>query len=413
MRGHGGPAAAWTLAAAAALCGGSVVRAERPLADYSFVRGVNHGLTGDGAKLARELGYARRVGLNSTRIWLSIAAYEADPQGYVERLRTYIRLSHGMGLSTMPILFNGNGLDPAMLSARFRARGERYVQAILGGVKDEPGLLMWDVMNEPFTNDYHDQATGEARAARVAEITRFVRHFLTHARTVDARNALTVGYTLAAQMEPTADLVDVLSFHDYSETSAQIEAAYRTAEDIARRFAKPVMNTETGCIARANPYDRAIAIADAHKTGFYLFNLMIGGNWGQIHGIFYPDGTIRDPATVAALIGFQRNRDLATIVPPRADREGSAARAVRRIEAALSRVTNPFAHVDTSTDELLDAAEHAANLLEAADETPMAVPPTARIMAWRAQPAAARDREAIRRFAYTLGLELKQRSLLF
>ncbi|MEJ2147381.1 MAG: hypothetical protein P8020_19845 [Acidobacteriota bacterium] len=29
---------------------------------------------------------------------------------------------------------------------------------------------------------------------------------------------------------------------------------------------------------------------------------MIQGYWGEIHGLFYPDGTIRDPATIAAIM---------------------------------------------------------------------------------------------------------------
>ncbi len=56
--------------------------AEKPLKDYSFIRGVNYGMMGDQAVLERDLGYAKRVNLNSTRIWLSYQAYERDPQGF-------------------------------------------------------------------------------------------------------------------------------------------------------------------------------------------------------------------------------------------------------------------------------------------------------------------------------------------
>ena len=48
--------------------------AEKPLKDYSFIRGVNYGMNGDQAVIERDLGYARRVNLNSTRIWLSYQA---------------------------------------------------------------------------------------------------------------------------------------------------------------------------------------------------------------------------------------------------------------------------------------------------------------------------------------------------
>ncbi len=64
----------FTVSAGAAL-------AEKPLKDYSFIRGVNYGMQGDQQTIERDLGYARRVNLNSTRIWLSYQGYEKDPEG--------------------------------------------------------------------------------------------------------------------------------------------------------------------------------------------------------------------------------------------------------------------------------------------------------------------------------------------
>ena len=96
-----------------------------------------------------------------------------------------------------------------------------------------------------------------------------------YVKQIDPVNALTAGYAFSSQIEPTADLVDVLSFHDYSPTRVSVEAAYSTAEAVAKKFDKPILNTETGCIARSNPYDMVLEIANEHKTGWYLFNLMI------------------------------------------------------------------------------------------------------------------------------------------
>ncbi len=265
-------------------------------------------MNADQATLERDLGYAKRVNLNSTRIWLNYQACEKDQQTYIARLRSYIRTSHRLGFSTMPILFNGNGLNPDTLKPAFRPGGEAYVKAIIDAVKDEPGLLMWDIMNEPFTNSYYEGVSGEEQRKRQAEITEFVRYQLSYVKKLDPVNAITVGYTFAKELEPTADLVDVLSFHDYTALRSTIEDAYRTAEEVSKKFGKPVLNTETGCIARANPYDVVLEIAERHRTGWYLFNLIIQGYWGEIHGLFYPDGTIRDPAAIAAVMGFYRNR---------------------------------------------------------------------------------------------------------
>jgi endo-1,4-beta-mannosidase len=272
------------------------VWAEKPLKNYSFIKGVNFHTVDDPAILERDLGYAKRIGLNSTRIWLSYRDYERDPQAYITRLRNYIRSSHQLGFSTMPILFNGNGLDPDTLKPEFRRRGNAYVKAIVEAIKDEPGLLMWDIMNEPLTNNYYGKASAGERPQREMEITSFIRYYLSYVKKLDPVNAATVGYNRSSQMEPTAGLVDVLSFHEYTPLRSTIEQSYLTAEEISKKFGnKPILNTETGCIARANPYDVVLQISQEHKTGWYLFNLMIEGYWAQIHGIFYPDGTVRDP----------------------------------------------------------------------------------------------------------------------
>jgi hypothetical protein len=385
-----------------------VACAEKPLKDYSFVRGVNYGMQGDQKTIERDLGYAKRVNLNSTRIWLSYLAYEKDPKAYIEKVRNYIRTSKQLGFSTMPILFNGNNLNPDTLKPEFRSRGDAYVKAIVEAIKDEPGLLMWDIMNEPMTNDYIGHAPADQKQARQDEITAFVRYYLGSVKKFDSVNALTVGYNYSYQLEGSADLVDVLSFHEYTTLRSTIEQSYKTAEDVSKKFGKPMLNTETACIARSNPYDVVLQISEQHKTGWYLFNLMIQGYWGEVHGLFYPDGTIRDPAIIAAVMGFYRNRDLNTMIRPVPNREGHAEKALKAIQEALGDDPNTFLHTTQSTDKLLDAAEYAANLLESAEMVPMIVPPSAQIQYWRQQPPEKRDRAAIREFTYDLGLQLKK-----
>ena len=401
------------LAGIAVVFAAGAAKAEKPLKDYSFIRGVNYGMNADQATLEKELGYAKRVNLNSTRIWLNYTSYERDPKGYIDRLRNYVRTSQRLGFSTMPILFNGNSLNPDTLKPEFRSRGDAYAKAIVEALKDEPGLLMWDIMNEPTTNDYYDRAPADQKQQRLDEINAFVRYYLSFVKKIDPVNATTVGWTFSSQIEYSGDLEDVLSFHDYTETRAKVEAVYTKAEEFAKKLGKPILNTETACIARANPYDEVLEIAQEHKTGWYLFNLMVSGYWGQIHGIFYPDGTVRDPAIISAIMGFYRKRDIDTMIRPVPNREGAADRAIRGIEAALKGTQGSFNAQASPTDRILDAAEYAANLLESAEMVPMFVPPTAQIKSWRALPENKRDANAIRQFAYDLGVTLKKYCLLY
>ncbi|MBN9662578.1 MAG: hypothetical protein J0H49_30545 [Acidobacteria bacterium] len=93
--------------------------------------------------------------------------------------------------------------------------------------------------------------------------------------------------------------------------------------------------------------------------------------------------------------------------------EGAADRALETIAAALKDKQRDFIASKTPTAAIPDAAEAAADVLEAAEMVPMYVPPTAQIRFWREQPAERRDRDAIRGFAYDLGLTLNKYCLLY
>ena len=150
----------------------------KPLKDYSFVKGVNHGLERDMDALRRHLGYGKRLGINSVRIWLSYKDYAKEGDGYVDALRSFIRTCDSENVTVMPILFNGNGIDPAILENAFLPEGEKYTRAIVNGVKDEPGIIMWDVMNEPPCNPLILEAPNqEVMDGWYAKIWKFVRLF--------------------------------------------------------------------------------------------------------------------------------------------------------------------------------------------------------------------------------------------
>ena len=164
--------------------------------DYSRIHGVCHtGWRADEATVRRELGYGQRIGLNSTRIWMSPRQWERDPQGFIKTLKDYIAICHSMGYTVMPILFNGNGLDPEMIKEENWPAAERYIRAVVGAVKGTPGLLCWDIMNEPTCNDYHNHAPAELREERAAEIFRFVRKACQTCKEVAPGDDITVGVT--------------------------------------------------------------------------------------------------------------------------------------------------------------------------------------------------------------------------
>jgi len=393
----------------------------KPLKDYSHIRGIHLsnmppfatsflGETRQPITLEWQLEYCQKLNLNSSRQFCDFPFYLKDPAACVQFYRESMQTCWKYGVSTMQILFNGNSLDRTLYILEpewWEEVGDRYVTDMVLALKDEPGLLMWDVMNEPSCNNWHMDAAEEDKPERWEKINRFLKHYCDLIHELDPDGCITIGHTLPIDLEPNSAWVDVISFHDYSGTRADINHVYDVALAVGEKYGKPVINSETCCLCRANPYDLAIEIAQAHNIGFYVFNLVSEGYWGEVHGLIYPDGTVRDPAGVAALYGFFRNRS-ETRIKAKPNREGYVYKALEKLEKALTDDTGLFRNTPRTTDEILEAAEYAANLMECNEMVPMIDPPTAKIADWRAMPPEKRNLEEVRKFAYELGKILKE-----
>ncbi len=108
--------------------------------EWSAVRGVNY-LAGyaaspdemwrryDPEAIRRELGAAARLGLNSVRVFLSFRTYEATPTSFLEHWGDFLTAAGETGLTVLPVLFDGWGVDPPRLARResTRAAFERFL----------------------------------------------------------------------------------------------------------------------------------------------------------------------------------------------------------------------------------------------------------------------------------------------
>ncbi|MBP5622693.1 MAG: cellulase family glycosylhydrolase, partial [Thermoguttaceae bacterium] len=317
------------------------IHAAKPEIDCSKIRGVCYGIVNDSEQVRRELGYGSRVQLNAVRFWLSRNAYENQGEKYIQQIVNFVRICDECGYKSMPILFNGNMLNPKTIEPGDYEASDAYAVAVVNALKNEPGLLMFDVMNEPLCSPYISQAPKEERAEREEKIWAFLRREIEVVQK-NAPDALTtVGYTTAWEIEEsTAKMVDVLSFHDYNDLRERVDANFKLAEEWGQKLNKQVMNTETGCLARANPYEMALQYCNEYHIGWFAFELMIHGRCIDEHGIFYPDGTIRDAGTIAAMFGCYRNRDSRTVVPTNPNREGKVDRALALLRDALKEYTS-------------------------------------------------------------------------
>lgn len=336
----------------------------------------------------RDMGYAQKLRLNEVRVFLSYNAWLKDRAKFREHLLDFVRTCYAHGIGVMPVIVDGaDEMMPNLFEPSARPQLREWAQDLVSAIGKEPGLVFWDANNEPDI---------------ISEPKEFMRHRMEIARymagvfrELDPRTPVTIGCAYVPCMEELADAVDVLSFHDYSPTTHEIRDNMAAARQFAARAGKPVFNTEIGCIARANPYDLTLQEHMKAGMGWYIWELMIAQHWGDVHGVFYADGTVRDPSIAAALLGFFRNRG-PKVVLENPDREGWVTRAVDDGSKWLN---------DPSPDwnKGLDIAETEANLIEAAQLTGLHELPTRSVRVLRSgTPDLPALQSMIRKFLSTL-----------
>ncbi len=341
-------------------------------ADLSTIRGANYRGAGatntteywihyNPAETERDLNYADRLKLNQLRVFVNDASWVADKAAFRRNLIDLARASnrHHIGLMiTVGDTQSFIGKDGAVNRRQIRG----FVSALVAAIGNEPALAFWDASNEP---DYNAAGIPAGREQKRIEIARLIAATL---HELDKKTPVTIGVAYERNMETLADAVDVLSFHDYLPTRAAISNDIVHAKVFAAKSGKQVMDTETGCIARANPYDVTLEEHMNAHVGWYIWELMITKRWGDVHGVFYTDGTVRDPAIPAAMFGLFRNRTTNAILE-NVNRENWVNTDNQLAKAWLD---NP----DGAWKDGLAAAEKLANLLEGGQLIAMREPPS-------------------------------------
>jgi len=341
------------------------------LRDPSLIRGFNYTpanavsphhhvdmwVNYDSITIIFDLNLAKSLNLNQVRVFVPYAVYKEDKEELPAKLKHFIRECYKRGIGVMPVVGSG----PWLNDTTKRALAREWAQFLINAISDEPGLRFWDVMNEP------DWPTSpEELVTRKFENAKFMAKTF---HELDPNTPVTIGMAFVNGMIELADYVDVLQFHDYMQTREEIRNNINRAKEFAAKVHKPLINGEIGCIARANPYDITLQEHINAKVGWYIWELMIvRKGWGPVHGVFYEDGSVRDPSIPAAIMGFFRKRT-GDILPAVPDREGWVTKIVDQSDKWLN---DP----DKKWKEGLDIAETAAHLLESAELTAMRIPPT-------------------------------------
>lgn len=302
----------------------------------------------DADVIAHDLDLAQGLNLDFCRIFVPYQCYEELGDELAVRLKDFAHKCDERGIKFMPVVGSGRWTrDTTLLD-----QAPVWVDFLVNTLKDEPNLAMWDLMNEPDLNV-------RMREANFENCKLMYKLF----KERDPETPLTIGFQLVSSMIKMADYADILQFHDYSETRAEVRDTIARAQKFADSVGKKIFNGEMGCIARANPYDVTLEEHMNANMGWCIWELMVvRKGWGGVHGVFYEDGTVRDPSIPAAILGYFRNRD--NILPEIPDQED-------RITNALAGIEQWKKDGAKDWDKGIRLAELSANMLETAQLAPM------------------------------------------
>lgn len=198
------------------------------------------------------------------------------------------------------------------LATEWYSKLEKYVDAIVGRLKDNPSVLLWDVMNEPeFASEGFLSATVLITPEMEKIRDAFLQHFHQHLKQRFPAEILGVGWATLDNAEKYSDLADVVTFHIYGD-AAQLNAGIEKAHTYSEKTNKQILITETlanwdfgkpdfGAMAtdeaQLEHYRDVLPVLIKSPIGWIGWGMVISRDFDPYTDIFYPNGIPR-PAAV-------------------------------------------------------------------------------------------------------------------
>lgn len=304
----------------------------------------------DEVTLARELDWARDIGMNTLRVFLHDLLWEADPDGFKKTLDRFLDLCSARAIRPMLVFFDachrpepklgkqpepipgihnpGWAQSPNVSVLRDRSqwsRLERYLKEVLAHYGTDERVLCWDLYNEPCNGGFDGN---DAKARDSAEL---VEHAFAWAREAAPSQPLTIcvwtgpdplqehdesaleDHALARLHAQRYALQqsDFVSFHHYGHAEG-LENRIRQLLGLGR----PVVCTEYMARQQDSFFQSHLPILARHRVGAYNWGFVSGKSqtifpWGTpegtpepnpwFHDIFRPDGTPFDSTETAVI----------------------------------------------------------------------------------------------------------------
>lgn len=261
--------------------------------------------TFDETVIDRELSWAAGLGFNSIRVFLHHLLWEQDSTGFLSRIETFLTIAQAHGIKTMFVLFDGvwnpfpkagtqpeprglvhnsgwvqcPGFDVLNDAGRYDDL-KAYVQGVVGHLKTDERVLLWDIFNEPDnlnTGSYKD----DNYVAHKAELSMaLLKKAVGWVRDIEPVQPLTMApwqfeWSDDDKLTPLDNFMfthsDIISFHCYEDKKG-IEK--RILE--LKRFGKPMLCTEYMARPLKSTFKDILPVLKKHNVGAF--------NWGFVAG---------------------------------------------------------------------------------------------------------------------------------
>lgn len=243
--------------------------------------------TYDSATIDRELGWAEGIGFNAMRVFLHSLAWKADPEGFKNRVNSYLGIAGKHNIKTIFVIFDdvwnkepkagkqpapkpgehnsGWMQDPGQRassdSAGFPAL-EKYVTDIISRFRSDDRVLMWDLYNEPGNSGKSDSTLP------------LLKNVFKWARAVNPDQPITVGLWKWDEANlNTYQLLnsDIVSYHDYEEPQWHLRVI-----QLLKASGRPLVCTEYMARTRNSRFSNTMPMLKKEKVGAI--------NWGFTEG---------------------------------------------------------------------------------------------------------------------------------
>lgn len=276
--------------------------------------------TFDPQRIDKELGWAESIGLNTLRVFLHDLFWQQDPQGFKQRIDTFLQIADRHHIRPLFVLFDscwdpnpklGRQHDPkpgvhnsgwvqspgasALVDSEQYPRLEAYVKGVVGAFANDKRVLGWDVWNEPDNTNKGSYEQLEPKD-KVALVLMLLPRVYDWARSVQPSQPLTSGvwrgrWSKPGRLQPMAriqiEMSDVLSFHNYDKPKE-----FKKRILWLQKYRRPILCTEYMARKNGSTFQGILPIAKKYQVAAI--------NWGLVAGktqTYLPWDSWRHPYT--------------------------------------------------------------------------------------------------------------------